>query len=150
MGRHGTIRGGALETQGKELKRLLTLVKGTVRLLDGYSYFMCIFQQWFLLACGFAPHSTVLYIKSMKNKLTAGVVLTYSPLISVPCIFFLSFMLLVLMHPFRVLSHFIPAGTPSDSLQSYFHVFCRPPQALPNVWLWISAPISISCWVKTL
>ena len=59
--RHGTIRGGALEAQGKGLKILLTLVEGTGRLLDGNRCFLCIFQQLFLLACGFASHSTVGY-----------------------------------------------------------------------------------------
>jgi len=43
---------------------------------------VCIFQQLFPLAPGFASHGTVKYKKAKKNKLEADVVLTASPLVS--------------------------------------------------------------------
>lgn len=33
---------------------------------------LCIFQQLFLLACGFASHGTVKYTKAKKSKLEAA------------------------------------------------------------------------------
>lgn len=52
---------------------------------------LCIFQQLFLLACGFASHSTARYKKAIKKKLEAAAVSAGSPpkSISCLCIFFL-------------------------------------------------------------
>ena len=35
-------------------------------------------------------------------------------------------------------------------LQSFFNLFHKIPQAQANVWLWFSAFVSVSCWVKPL
>ena len=43
--RHGTIRGGALEAQGKGLKILLTLVEGIGRFSGENKCLVCIFYQ---------------------------------------------------------------------------------------------------------